>query len=318
MKAVRIHSFGGPDVLLLEDVPKPQAGAGEVLIKVQAASVNPIDFKIRSGDFKPEGLQMPVTLGRDVSGTVEEIGRDVRGLSIGDEVYALLEPAHGGYAEYTVTKADGLAPKPSSIDHLHAAAVPLAATTAWQGLFDHGQLEAGERVLIHGAAGGVGHFAVQFAKDRGAYVIATAREEDAELLRRLGADEVIDYKTQRFEDIARDIDLVLDLVGGETQQRSWSVLKDGGRMVSTVAPPMHAEAARHHAKGEIFMAERNGRELAQIGRLIDNGKVSVFIQHTLPLTEVSRAHNHMEHEHVRGKVVLAVADAHNAPGSGPR
>jgi NADPH:quinone reductase-like Zn-dependent oxidoreductase len=308
MKAVRIHSFGSPDVLSIEDVPIPTPGADEVLIKVQAASVNPIDTKIRSGDFKPGGMQTPLTLGRDVSGVVEDMGREVRGLKVGDEVYALLDINHGGYAEYAVAKTEGVAVKPTSIDHIHAAAVPLAATTAWQGLFDHGKLEAGERVLIHGAAGGVGHFAVQFAKDRGAYVIATALAEDAEMLRKLGADEVIDYKTQRFEDIARDIDLVFDLVAGDTQQRSWKVLKEGGRMISTVQPPSHSEAARHHAKGELFMTEADGSELTQIGRLIDNGKVSVLIQESLPLADVRRAHDHLEHQHVRGKVVLSVAD----------
>jgi NADPH:quinone reductase-like Zn-dependent oxidoreductase len=306
MKAVRIHTFGGPDVITVEDVPRPQPGPGEVLVKVQAASVNPVDYKIRSGEFKPVGLQMPLTLGRDISGVVEQVGPGVTNVKAGDAVYALLDRDHGGYAEYTVVRADALAPKPQSIDHIHAAGVPLAASTAWQALFDHGKLQAGERVLIHGAAGGVGHFAVQFAKDRGAYVIATARIDDLDLLRRLGADEVIDYRTERFEDRARDIDLVVDLVAGETQERSWSVLKDGGRLVSTLRPPSHEQAARHHARGEVFMAEPDGEELREIARLIDDGKVSVFVQRTLPLAEARRALEHLEHEHVRGKVVLEV------------
>jgi NADPH:quinone reductase-like Zn-dependent oxidoreductase len=308
MKAVRIHSFGGPEVLRLEDVPKPRPANDEVLIKVRAAGVNPIDYKLRSGEFKPVGMQMPMTLGRDVSGTVEDVGSNVAGVSVGDDVIAMLDSEHGGYAEYTTAKANGIAAKPGSLDHLHAAAVPLAATTAWQGLFDHGKLKAGERVLIHGAAGGVGHFAVQFAKDRGAYVIATARAEDRDVLRRLGADEIIDYRSERFEDQVREIDLVFDLVAGETQQRSWKVLKDGGRIVSTLQPPSRDEAARRHAKGEAFMVEPNRDELAQISRLIENGKVSVLVQEVLPLTDVVRAHERLEHEHVRGKVVLAVGD----------
>src|SRR5207237_3502731 len=159
------------DVLTLEDLPRPKPKAGEVLIRVQAASVNPVDYKMRSGEFKQGGTKLPITLGRDVSGVVDEIGSGVSRLHVGDEVYAFLDWDHGGYAEYVVTKSEGVAAKPATIDHIHAAAVPLAATTAWQGLFDHGKLKAGERVLIHGAAGGVGHFAVQFAKDRGAYVI---------------------------------------------------------------------------------------------------------------------------------------------------
>jgi NADPH:quinone reductase-like Zn-dependent oxidoreductase len=307
MKAVRIHSFGSVEVLQLDEIPTPQPGPGEVLVKVQAASVNPVDCKTRSGEFRPVGLMMPLTLGRDISGVVEQVGSDVSDVKVGDEVYALLDGDHGGYAEYVIAKTSDIAPKPTRIDHIHAAAVPLAATTAWQGLFDHGNLKAGERVLIHGAAGGVGHFAVQFAKDRGAYVIATARTEDRDLLRNLGADEIIDYKRERFEEHVHNIDLVLDLVAGETQQRSWNCLKPGGRIVSTLQPPSKVEAARHRAKGEAFLAEPNRDELTQISRLIDDGKVRVFVQQLLPLNEVRRAHDHIEHEHVRGKVVLAVA-----------
>ena len=309
MKAVRIHSFGSADVMQLEEIPKPEPGKGEVLIKVWAASVNPVDYKMRSGEFKPIGMMMPLTLGRDVSGTVEAVGCDVTDLKIGDEVYALLDRKHGGYAEFVATTCEGVALKPGSIDHIHAAAVPLAATTAWQGLFDHGRLKAGERVLIHGAAGGVGHFAVQFAKDRGAYVIATARSEDGDLLRQLGADEIIDSRNEHFEERAHNVDLVLDLVAGEMQQRSWKALKAGGRIISTLQPPSQVEAARHRAEGEAFMAEPNSEELAEIGRLIDSGKVRVIVQQTLPLHEVRRAHEHMEHEHMRGKMVLAVGDA---------
>lgn len=307
MKAVRIYSFGGPDVLRLEDLPVPAPAPDEVLIRIAAASVNPVDYKIRSGEFKPVGLQTPLTLGRDVSGVVEQTGARVTNLESGDPVYALLDQQHGSYAEYVTAKAEQVARKPARLDHLHAAAVPLAAMTAWQGLFDHGHLQAGERVLIHGAAGGVGHFAVQFAKDRGAYVIATARAEDRPLLLKWGADEVIDYQHERFEDRAREIDLVLDLVAGETQRRSWKCLKPAGRIVSTLQPPSEVEAALHHATGEAFMVQPNAGELAEITRLIDAGKVDVHVDQTFPLDAVRRAHEHLEHNHVQGKVVLAVS-----------
>ncbi|MDB6167619.1 MAG: oxidoreductase [Verrucomicrobia bacterium] len=305
MKAVRIHSFGGPDVLQVEDIPKPKPREGEVLIRVHAASVNPVDYKIRSHEFALPGMKPPLVLGRDVSGVVEGVGRGVTRVKMGDEVYALLDPDHGGYAEYTIAKENGVALKPSTLDHIHAAAVPLAAITAWQGLFDHGKLKAGERVLIHGAGGGVGHFAVQFARERDAYVIATGRAEDRDLLEGLGADEIFDT-TERFEAQLRDIDLVLDLVAGETQQRSWSVLKKGGRLVSTLKPPTAAEASRHQAQAIGFMAEPNRDELAEIARLIDDGKVKVVVRQVMPLADARHAHEYMEREHVLGKVVLVV------------
>ena len=307
MKAIRIHSFGGSDLLTLEDVPAPRPQAGEILIKVRAAGVNPVDYKMRSGQYKAAEIHPPVTLGREVSGVVESVGPAVTEIKAGDEVYAMLGANSGGYAEYAVAKSKEAAVKPATLDHVRAAAVPLAALTAWQGLFDHGKLMAGERVLIHGAAGGVGHFAVQFAKNRGAYVVATAKSEDEPLLRKLGADEVIDYRTERFDDRGRDIDLVLDLIAGETQQRSWNVLKEGGRIISTLQPPAGEEAARHHAQGKAFMVEPKHEQLAEIARLIDAGKISVVLDQTLPLEEARRAHDHMENEHVRGKVVLTVA-----------
>jgi NADPH:quinone reductase-like Zn-dependent oxidoreductase len=233
----------------------------------------------------------------------------VTDLKEGDDVFALLDRDHGGYAEFVVAKSDSVAPKPQKLDHIHAAAVPLAAITAWQGLFDHGKLKAGERVLIHGAAGGVGHFAVQFAKIRGAHVIATARAEDHELLLGLGADEVIDYVNEWFEDHAGNVDLVLDLVAGDTQKRSWKSLRRGGRMVSTLQAPSKADGALREAKGESFMARPNRGELEEIGRLIDEGKVKVIVEQTMPIRDVRRAHEFIENAHVRGKLVLEVAPA---------
>jgi NADPH:quinone reductase-like Zn-dependent oxidoreductase len=309
MKAVRIHDFGGADVLHVEDVPTPRAGKGEVLIKVLAAGVNPVDYKMRSGELKPPGMRMPLTLGRDIAGVVIGVGSGVTGFKAGDEVYALLERDHGGYAEFVAARSDSVALKPQTIDFVHAAAVPLAAITAWQGLFDHGRLMAGERVLIHGAAGGVGHFAVQLAKSRGAYVIATASADDHEMLRQIGADEVIDYRHERFEDRVSDADLVLDLVAGDTQKRSWRSLRKGGRMVSTLQAPSKLDGALREARGESFVAEPNREQLREIGRLIDEGSVQVIVQKTLPLWDARRAHEFMEHEHVRGKLVLEVVAA---------
>ncbi len=307
MKAIRIHTFGGSDVLTVDDVPKPAPAAKEILIRVLAASVNPVDYKIRSGDYRRADVNPPLTLGRDVSGVVEAIGEQMTCMKPGDEVYAMLGMEHGGYAEYAVANWSQFAGKPKSIDHVHAAATPLAATTAWQGLFDHGELRPRQRVLIHGAAGGVGHFAVQFAKAvRDAYVVVTGRAEDESLLRELGADEFIDYKSQRFDDELREIDLVLDLVAGETQQRSWKVLKRGGRMVSTLGEPSQEEARRRGVTAVGFMAQPRHEQLVEFARLIDAGEVSVFVERTEPLEQARRAHDHMEHDHIRGKVVLTV------------
>jgi NADPH:quinone reductase-like Zn-dependent oxidoreductase len=296
-------------MLQMEDVPVPRPGRGEVLIKVLAASVNPVDYKMRSGEFIPPGMTMPATLGRDIAGIVKGVGRDVSRLKAGDEVFALLDRDHGGYAEFAIADSETVVRKPASVDYVHAAAVPLAAITAWQGLFDHGKLKTGERVLIHGAAGGVGHFAVQFAKIRGAHVIATGRSEDHMMLLKLGADEVIDYENERFEDRVSEVDLILDLVAGETQKRSWKSLARGGRMVSTLHAPSKIEGMLRDAKVELFMAEPNRKELEEIGSLIDSGLVRVVVQQTLQLDEVKRAHDSLEHDHIRGKLVLEVAAA---------
>lgn len=306
MKAICIDAYGGPDVLSIHDVPTPVAEEGEFLIRVHAAGVNPEDYHKRAGQLYPPESLFPLMLGRDVSGTIEAAGEYTTGFKPGDEVFALLAVHPGAYAEYAVANSHEIALKPKTLDHYHAAAVPLAALTAWQGLFDHGKLKENGRVLIHGAAGGVGHFAVQFARRHGARVIATARREDFDLLRHLGADEVIDYKKDRFEDETGNIDVVLDLVAGETQQRSWSVLRDGGILVSAVARPPREEVSRH-ARGKAFDVKPNAGQLRQIGEMIDNGLVSVVVDTILPLDEARRAHEHLEQEHVHGKVVLAVA-----------
>lgn len=307
MKAVCIHSFGGPEVLKVEDVDIPQPKDDEVLIKVHAASVNPIDYKIRAGQFPPvKQQQLPKVLGRDVSGTVERCGRVVRNFSQGDAVYAVLDGGSGGYAEYATVKADVCSRKPERLDYSAAAAVPLAGLTAWQGLFDEGNLHAGQRVLIHGGAGGVGHLAIQFAKAKGATVCTTVSTQDVEFVRSLGADEVIDYKSERFEDKLHDVDLVFDLVAGDTQERSWAVLKDGGTMISTLAKPSEIKAREHNARATSYVAHPDGGELAEIARLIDAGKVKPHVVASYPLDHAAQAQQKLEREHPHGKVVLEV------------
>jgi NADPH:quinone reductase-like Zn-dependent oxidoreductase len=308
MKAVCIHSFGGPEVLKLESVDIPQPREDEVLIKIRAASVNPVDYKIRAGKYPPvKEQQLPKVLGRDVSGTIERCGSAVQGFKKGDAVYAMLEGGSGGYAEYATIKADLCSHKPESLDYSQAAAIPLAGLTAWQGLFDEGNLHAGQRVLIHGGAGGVGHLAIQFAKAKGATVCTTVSSQDMDFARSLGADEIVDYKTERFEEKVHDVDLVFDLVAGDTQERSWSVLKDGGTMISTLAKPSDIKAREHHARATNYVAHPDGAELAEIARLVDAGTVKVCVLATYPLDDAAAAQQRLEREHPHGKVVLQVS-----------
>jgi NADPH:quinone reductase-like Zn-dependent oxidoreductase len=309
MRAVRIHSYGEPDVLVFEDAPMPKPGEGEVLVRVHATSVNPFDWKVRRGYLAAWfNHQLPLILGWDLSGVVEATGLQVDGLQNGDEVYGMADASrNGAYAEYIVVRASHLARKPHSVDHLHAAAVPQAALTAWQALFDAGGLQAGQRVLIHAAAGGVGHFAVQFAKLRGAYVIGTASARNADFVRSLGADEVIDYTTTPFEEAARDIDVVIDTVGGDTQARSWKTLKPGGILVSIVEPPSAEMAAEGGARMAFMGAQQNAGQLEEIARLIDEGKVKPTVSTVVPLQEVKDAHTMNEGRHTRGKIVMTVA-----------
>jgi len=307
MKAICIQSFGGPETLQLQKIERPVPGADEVLIKVRAASVNPVDYKIRAGHYPPvQQEDLPRVLGRDVAGVVVGRGVEVTEFHEGDEVFVMLEGGHGGYAEYVTAKADLCAPKPATIDYAEAAAVPLAAITAWQGLFDHGHLESGQRVLIHGGAGGVGHFAIQLAKARGAEVFTTVSAQDKEFVRSLGADRAIDYQSERFEDLVSDVDLVFDLVAGDTQERSWSVLKEGGTMVSTLAKPSESQARAHHAHATNYVAHPDAIELRAIADLIDDGKLKPVVEATYPLEEAGAAQRQLEREHVPGKVVLEI------------
>jgi len=308
MKAIRIHQYGGPEVLAQVELQRPTPGPNEVLIKVHAASVNPVDWKIRAGymkDFLP--LTLPATLGADVSGTVEEVGSSAARFKRGDEVYASLGLEAGGYAEYAVAKETIVASKPSTLDHVQAAAVPVAGLTAWQTLFEVAQLRAGQKVLIHGAAGGLGNFAVQFAKGKGAYVIGTASSRNHAFLRELGVDKTVDYNKTRFEDVVRDVDVVLDTIGGDTQERSFKVLRNGGILVSIVQPPSQELAAKYGVRALFYGGHPSSSDLTEIARLIDSGKVKTVVETVLPLAEARRAHELSQSGHARGKIVLKAA-----------
>ncbi len=305
MKAAVIHAFGSADVVDLEEIAEPRAERDEVLVRVHAASINPVDYKMRSGHYPAlKQADLPVVLGRDVAGEVAACGPDVRRFGPGDAVFAMLDRHHGGYAEYTIVKEADLAKKPANLSFPEAAAVPLAAITAWQGLFDHGRLAESQHVLIHGGAGGVGHFAVQFAKQRGATVSTTVAREDCDFVRSLGADRAIDYRAERFEDVVRDVDLVFDLVGGDTQARSWAVLKRGGTLISTLAEPSQKRAAELGLRAENYVAKPDGGELEEIGRLIERGAVRPHVVAVFPLAEVRAAQRRLEDRHTQGKVVL--------------
>ncbi|MDB5396908.1 MAG: Alcohol dehydrogenase zinc-binding domain protein [Rhodospirillales bacterium] len=307
MEAVRIESFGGPDVLRLQQVLVPSPGAAEILLKVHAASVNPVDYKIRSGKYPAVKSDMlPYTLGRDASGLAVACGPGVTIAEKGDALYAVPAIDRGCYAQYVIVKQKEAARKPSSLDHVMAAAVPLAGLTAWQGLFRHGGLEAGQRVLIHGGAGGVGHFAIQLAKAKGAYVVTTVSKDNIDFARQLGADEVIDYKNERFEHKVSGMDMVFDLVAGETQDRSWGVLKKGGILVSTLTPPPPEKAAKYGVRGMRYTVKESGAELAEIAALIDAGKVVPHVARTYPLNEAAAAHEFLEKGSITGKIVLVV------------
>jgi len=312
MKAIRFHNYGGPEVLRLEDIPRPVPGPGELLIKVHAASVNPVDGAVRQGymqQFLP--LKLPFVPGWDLSGVVETIGAGVGKFKAGDEVIAALALDHnrngsGSYAEYSIVTEEETAAKPRTLDHVQASTIGVAGLTAWRALFETAQLAAGQKVLIHRAAGGVGTFAVQFAHWKGAHVLGTASAENQEFLRQLGVDQPIDYKKTRFEDIARYVDVVLDTFGGEVQERSWKTLRKGGILVSLVAPPAADQAARHGVRATMHYNSPSAAALAEIVKLLDSGRCKVFVDKVLPLAEARRAQEMVAAGHVRGKIVLKV------------
>ncbi len=311
MKAIRIHGRGGPEHLVYEDVPQPHPDPGEVLVRVYAtgviATVLKWDETYQTPAGDPRALPIP---GRDLSGVVEEVGPGVTTLVKGSEVYAMIGYGRdGAEAEFTLALPDELVPKPRTLDFVQAAAVPLTALTAWQAFFEHASLVAGQTVLIHGAAGGVGVFAVQLAHWAGAQVIATASARNRDFLRELGANEIIDYTATRFEEVVHGVDLVFDLVGGDTLQRSWQVIKPGGVLVSIVSPQPPADVAKgHDARFAWFIVEPNREELIQIGTLIDAGHLRPIIDTVFPLAQARQAYEQGARGHTRGKIVLRVGD----------
>jgi NADPH:quinone reductase-like Zn-dependent oxidoreductase len=310
MKAVRIHAYGSSDVLVYEDAPRPTAGEGEVLIRVHATSVNPFDCAVRAGYVAAYfSHTLPLIVGTDVSGVIEAVGAGVTDFALGDRVYARGGVTRdGANAEYVAVPASDVAAKPQSLDHTESAAIPHAILTAWQALIELANLSKGQTVLIHGAAGGVGHLAVQLARWRCAKVIGTA-SVNLGFVRELGVDEAIDYSKTQFEDAVSEVDVVLDLVGGDTQQRSWSVLKPGGILVSAVQPPSEESAAAHGVRQQfVYSSPPIGKVLTEVATLVDAGQIKPVVSTILPLQEIRKAHELIEGRHTRGKLVLQIVN----------
>jgi len=308
MKAIRINQYGGPDVLAVEDAPRPVPAPDEILIRVIATSINPIDCKIRAGRMtKSHPLALPATLGWDASGIVDSVGANVTRFKPGDAVFTY--PAFGRfgtYAEFVAVNESEVALKPKTISFVEAAALPMTAQAAWMAVITVGQVSAGQRVLIHGASGGLGSVAVQLAKWRGAHVIGTASGDNLKLLQTLGADEVIDYRTTPFESVVRDADMVLDTVGGQTQEDSWAVLKPDGILVATAIPPSPDRAKAAGVRGTFIFTQPSGDVLAQIAEVVDSGKVRPIIGGEFALNDAFKAHELSESGRARGKIVLYV------------
>ena len=306
MKAVLVHQYGGPEELKYEETADPVMNPDDVLIKIYATSVNPVDWKIRKGQ-RSNAARFPLILGRDVSGVIEKVGASVTNFQPGDEVYANPDISRPGtYAEYVAVRASEIALKPVTIGHELAAAIPLAGLTAWQGLFDHGELKAGQKILIHGAAGGVGNMAVQLAKWKGAYVIGTASAKNISFLKDLGADEVIDYESEDFSEKLKDLDVVFDTIGGEVQAKSLQVLKPGGILVSTVGIQDEAALKAKGIRGAQYMTHPSADNLQALTQLVDTDKIRPIVSSIFPLKEIEEADRISEGGHTRGKVVLMV------------
>ena len=310
MKAARLHARGGPEQIVFEDAPVPVPGPGQVLIRVQAASIVPTELGWDETYRNPDGSpRIPTIPGHDVSGVVAALGPGAAGVAIGEAVYGLIDfPYDGSAAEYVVAPADQIAPKPLSLDHVHAAAAPLSALTAWQALFDHGNMTSKSRVLIHGAAGGVGAWTVQLAHWKGARVYATASARHADRLRDLGVNEVIDYATTRFEDVATEMNFVLDTLGGETRERSWKTLRPGGALVAISEPIKQTPAARSDVKSLFFIVKPNRAQLVEIAGLIDLNKLRPTIETVYALSEARTAFERSQAGHLSGKIVLRVVE----------
>jgi NADPH:quinone reductase-like Zn-dependent oxidoreductase len=309
MKAIRMHGYGDIDSLVYEDIAKPEPLADEVLIKVHATGVNPVDWKIVEGFGQGWlGHPMPHTLGCDVAGVVEAVGSEVKNFQPGDAVFGYTSLAREGtYAEYVTARESEIIAKPDSLDFINAATLPVGVLTSWQAIFDLAGLAAGQKILIHAASGGVGSMAVQLAKAKGAYVIGTASARNVDFVKSLGADEVIDYTSVKFEDVVKDVDVVFDLLGGETQERSLAVLKKGGFIVTAVQPLDEEALKAHEVRGAMVAAQSNTAQLEEIVALVEAGKVKTFVEKVLPLSEAKEALKLSRQGRTRGKIVLTVA-----------
>jgi NADPH:quinone reductase-like Zn-dependent oxidoreductase len=310
MKAVVVHEYGGPEALKYQEVPRPELKDDEILVRVIAAGVNPVDRVARSEKGAQFfNIKLPAIPGYDIAGVVEKTGAKVTRFKTGDPIYAYVAlDKGGGYAEYAVATEREAALKPKSLTYVEASAVPLVAETAWQALIDTAKLNAGQTVLIHGGSGGVGSFAIQIAKARGAKIIATASTANQDLLKQLGADVAIDYTTQKFEAVAKNVDVVLDSVGKDTLVRFYGVVKKEGFIVSIAGDPDPAELEKHGIHGASISVEPNSSELAEIAKLIDEKKIKVIVSQMFPLSEAAKAQDQVATGHTRGKIVLKVAD----------
>jgi NADPH:quinone reductase-like Zn-dependent oxidoreductase len=310
MKAIRAQARGGPEQLVYDYAPVPKLSPDDVLVRVHATGITPAELTWGATYQNPDGSdRLPSTPGHEVSGLVAALAPNVTGLRVGDAVYGLCDFARdGAAAEYGAVRAVNLAPKPRTLNHEQTAAVPLSALTAWQALFRHGGLEQGARVLIHGGAGGVGTFAVQLARWRGAQIFTTASRRNREFLRHLGAHEVIDYTTERFDEKLRDVDLVLDTIGGETQERSWKVLRRDGVLIALTAPVPPAKPEQYGVRAIFFIVEPSRDDLIEITRLLDSGTLEPIVAEVLPLARAREAFENGLQGHTRGKIVLHVRD----------
>ncbi|HLP05390.1 MAG TPA: NADP-dependent oxidoreductase [Paludibacter sp.] len=310
MKTVRIHEYGNVDVLHMEDMPIPQIGADELLIKIHAASVNPVDWKVREGWMKEMRIhKLPLTLGQDFSGTVEKTGKNVKGFNVGDYVYGRSSIERDGtYAEYIEVKANEVALMPKSTNFNEAAGIPLVGTTAWETLINRARIKKGQRVLILAASGGVGSLAVQIAKAKGCYVIGTTSKVNIELVKSLGADEVIDYLNEDFSTKLKDIDVVLDTIGGDIQKKAFNVIKRGGTLVTTSNPPDQELAQRYGVRAESVFVGPNAHILNELRKYIDAGLIRPVVDKVYKFEDVKLAQNYSQSGKARGKIILEIGN----------
>lgn len=302
MKAIQIKEYGDESVLNYMDVVRPEPKADEILVKIHAASVNPVDWKIRDGKGEKFGMKLPLILGADFAGTVEKIGTEIKKFKKKDEVYGKI--LIGCYAEYVIVKENELSEKPKNLDYKEASSVPMGALTSWQAIFETAKLKSGQKILIHAASGGVGSMAVQLAKAKGAYVIGTASASNKDFVKDLGADEFIDYTSTNFEEVVNNVDVVYDTIGGDTQKRSFQVLKEGGYLVSLVQDPSEELLKKYKVEGKVIASVANPKQLEKITQLIEEKKVKVHLEKVFPLSEAKKAQKLSKNGHVRGKIIL--------------